>query len=166
MHPSCVPSLAGSFEFLPLGFPDSFPSLLPLGSACALISCGFPFLPRRSLASVSSALFFSRLVMPTMWFMASSRSDGSLGWFVVGSFGCLGVLRSLQSSSTGSFGLRDRLPGPVYLSRLLSGFSVLLSLLPLLVFPRSGSSCSPIGWLCCGFSCLFRLLSPNPPSLA
>ena len=166
VRPSCVHSLAGSFDFLPLGFPVSFPSLLPLGSACVLSSCRFLFLPRRSLASVRSALSFSRLSMPTRWFVASYWLDGSLGWFVVGSFGCLGVLPSLQSSSTGSFGLRDLLPGPVCLSRMLSGFSVLLSFLSLLVFACSGSSCSPIGWPCCGFSCLFRLLSPNPPSLA
>ena len=108
----------------------------------------------------------SRLAMHTMWLVASYRLDGSLGWFVVGSFGCLGVLPSLQSSSTGSFVLRDRLPDPVCLSRILSGFCVLLGLLPPLAFSHSGSSCSTIGWACCGFSCLFRLLSPNPPSLA
>ena len=56
--------------------------------------------------------------------------------------------------------------GPVCLSCMLSGFSILLGLLPLLAFSHSGSSCSTIGWTCCGFSCLFRLLSPNPPSLA
>ena len=158
-------SLAGSFEFLPMGFPGSFPSLLPLGAACALSSCGFPFPPCRSLASVRSALSFSRLDMPAMRLVASSRLGGSLGWFIVGSFGCLGVLLSLQSSSTGSFGLRELLPGPVCLSPMLSGFSVLLSLLPLLVFPRSGPSYSPIWWTCCGFSWFFRLLSRNPPLL-
>ena len=55
---------------------------------------------------------------------------------------------------------------PVCLSRMLSGFSILLGLLPLLAFSPSGSSCSTVGWTCCGFSCLFRLLSPDPPSLA
>ena len=101
-----------------------------------------------------------------MWFVASYRLDGSLGWFVVSSFGCLGLLPSLQSSSTGSFGLWDRLLNPVCVSHMLSGFSILLVLLPLLTFSPSGSSCSAIGWTCCGFSCLFRLLSPNPPSFA
>ena len=104
--------------------------------------------------------------MHTMWFVASYRLNGSLGWFVVSSFRCLGVLPSLQSSSTGSFGLQDRLPDLVCLSRMLSGFSILLGLLPLPAFSHSGSSCSTIGWTCCGFSCLFRLLSPNPLSLA
>ena len=63
---SCLHSLAGSFDFLPLGFPVSFPSLLLLGSACALSSCQFSFLPRRSLASVRSALSFLPFAMPAM----------------------------------------------------------------------------------------------------
>ena len=67
----CVHSLEGSFDFLPLGFPVSFPSLLPLGSACALGSRRFSFLPRRSLPSVCSALFFSRLAMHPLWCVAS-----------------------------------------------------------------------------------------------
>ena len=82
MYPSCVHSLAGSFGFLPLGFPVSFPSLLPFSPSVGFSVCAqllSILIPASSfLAFVRSTLSFSRLAMPTMWLVASYRLAGSL----------------------------------------------------------------------------------------
>ena len=160
------PLLGGLFRLSALGLPCLLPFSPSVGfSVCAqLLSILIPASSFPGLCPLRSLLLSPRHAYNVV---SGLLPVGRFPWLVRCWLLRVPWSPSFSSvSSTGSFGLLDRLPVPVCLSRMLSGFSVLLSLLPLLVFPRSGSSCSPIVWLCYGFSCLFRLLSPNPPSFA
>ena len=150
-----------------------------LSTFCPCASLSPSLLSFRWVRSVYSALVDSHSCLVVLWLQSAPLSPslaspciqcGSwprTGWTVSLAGSLLAPSGSLESFLL--FSLPLRVPFAfeiVCLSRMLSGFSILLGLLPPLAFSHSGSSCFTIGWTCCGFSCLFRLLSPNPPLLA